>query len=56
MLSSIFKKETPKEAAMKAKKETKREVRVRFDIYLYMCVCVCARAFITNANKMVLLH
>ena len=43
---------------MKAKKETKREVRVRFDIYIYIyvCVCVCAREFITNANKMVLLH
>ncbi len=40
MLSSIFKKETPKEAAMKAKKETKREVRVRFDI--------CVRARINN--------
>ena len=37
MLSSIFKKETPKEAAMKAKKETKREVRVSV---IYGCAFV----------------
>jgi hypothetical protein len=28
-MMNLFKKETPKEAAMKAKRETKREVRVR---------------------------
>lgn len=34
MLNSIFKKETPKEAAMKAKRETKKEVRVRSKIMI----------------------
>lgn len=29
-MMNLFKKETPKEAAMKAKRETKREVRVRY--------------------------
>jgi hypothetical protein len=28
----LFKKETPKEAAMKAKRETKKEVRVSYDL------------------------
>jgi hypothetical protein len=28
MISNLFKKETPKEAAMKAKREARREVRV----------------------------
>lgn len=28
-MMNMFKKETPKEAAMKAKRETKKEVRVR---------------------------
>jgi hypothetical protein len=34
MLNNLFKKETPKEAAMKAKRETKKEVRVRLDNYM----------------------
>jgi hypothetical protein len=38
MLNNLFKKETPKEAAMKAKRETKKEVRVRLDNYMIDCL------------------
>ena len=42
-MNSWFKKETPKEAAQKAKRETRREVRVRtHDLICCVVFCVCA--------------